>query len=207
MFPHLPAAAAAAAAAANLVCVMLKYQLAVKAHLDLFMSPFLFPFPLQRPPVAGCLFAGAIALEPAAWTNLERTHGPSSSQQPESNQPNKLALLLHRGPPSIRSIRVLGHTPTRDVNCRLPWLPWLPARPAWRSAPSRLPNRAASYGLLPGYQQTISTLHEPPPPFAVIAPSFLGYGGRGKHQPSVGVPGAPRTSFNWLTHGLVRQAA
>ena len=41
---------------------MLKYQLAVKAHLDLLMSPLLFPFSLQRPaPVAGCLFAGAVA--------------------------------------------------------------------------------------------------------------------------------------------------
>ena len=48
---------------------MLKYQLAVKAHLDLLVFSFLVPFSLQRPaPIAGCLSAGAIALALAAWT-------------------------------------------------------------------------------------------------------------------------------------------
>ena len=88
---------------------MLQYQLAVKAQLDLLMSPFLFPFSLQRPaPVAGCLFAGAVALAPAAWTNLERAHEPSArnqpvgNQQPANNQPSKLALV-HQVHPSSRT--------------------------------------------------------------------------------------------------------
>src|SRR6266576_2114822 len=35
---------------------------------------------------------------------------PATSDQRPSNRPSKPALLPHRGPPSIRSIRALGHT-------------------------------------------------------------------------------------------------
>lgn len=151
---------------------------------------------------------------PAAWTNLERTHEPSArnqptvgNQQPASKQSTEQASLLpHKGP------RPSGPSELSDT--LWPGTSNLPTAVAAREA--RLAIRAISItesssllgreravaGLPANHQHTTRTSSA----FSVIAPSLLGCGGRGKHQPSVGVPGAPRTSFNWPTHGLGRRA-
>ena len=108
---------------------MLKYQLAVKAHLDLLMSPFLFysfsiPFPFfhaaSRPRWVACSQPPSLwCQQPGRTLNEPMSHRPgiaAVSNQRASNQPSEPALLPHKGPPSIGSIRALGHTLARDVN-------------------------------------------------------------------------------------------
>jgi hypothetical protein len=93
-------------------------------------SPSRFIVSLQRPaPVAvACLQPPSLwCQQPGRTLNEPMSHQPGISQQSAtsnqraSNQPSKPALLPHKGPPSIGSIRALGHTLARDVkltHCR-----------------------------------------------------------------------------------------
>ena len=130
----------------------------------------------------------------------------ATSNQRASNQPSKPALLPHKGPPSIGSIRALGHTLARDVKLT-----------HCRSCPRGPPGdpRHLDYRIkqpLKPRTGCCRATNKPPVHYTNLLRLFSdrsvvpSCGGRGKHQPSVGVPGAPRTSFNWPTHGLGRRA-
>lgn len=130
-----------------------------------------------------------------------------SNQQPASKQSTKQASTTPaQRTPSIGSIRALGHTLARDVkltHCRscprgppgdprhLDYRIEQPPRP--RTGCCRATSKP------PAHYTNLLRL------FRIVL-SLLGYSGHSKHQSSVGVPGAPRTSFNWPTHGLGRRA-
>jgi len=74
------------------------HALAVKAHLDLLMSPFPLPFSLQPPPLlVACSQASLWRQQPGRTLNEPMSHLPGISQQSSSKQssgPSELADTL-----------------------------------------------------------------------------------------------------------------